>query len=84
MGSKETGIPDISSIVIPAWSAATPPRRSTFCERTFGALAVNRRPGSDGTVAHALLTIGPALLMIEAEWPTLPSRASQPDGSSPV
>lgn len=33
---------------------------------------------------HAMLTIGPAMLMIEAEWPTLPSRAPKPDGSSPV
>jgi PhnB protein len=35
-------------------------------------------------VAHALLTIGPAMIMIEAEWPTLTSRAPTPDGSSPV
>src|SRR5947209_8306773 len=27
---------------------------------------------------------GPAMLMIEAEWPTLPSRAPNVDGSSPV
>jgi len=31
-----------------------------------------------------MLTIGPAMLMIESEWPTLPSRAPHPDGSSPV
>jgi PhnB protein len=30
------------------------------------------------------MTIGPAMLMIEAEWPGLPSRAPQLDGSSPV
>src|SRR5207247_6977362 len=27
---------------------------------------------------------GPAMFMIEGEWPTLPSRAPTPDGSSPV
>jgi PhnB protein len=31
-----------------------------------------------------LLTIGPAMIMIEGEWPTLPSRAPKADGSSPV
>jgi PhnB protein len=31
-----------------------------------------------------LMTIGPAMVMIEREWPTLASRAPQPDGSSPV
>jgi len=30
------------------------------------------------------MTIGPAMIMIEAEWPTLTSRAPNPDGSSPV
>ncbi|MGH9755052.1 MAG: VOC family protein, partial [Blastocatellia bacterium] len=42
------------------------------------------RPGPEGTVAHALLTISGEMIMIEAEWPTLASRAPQPDGSSPV
>jgi PhnB protein len=31
-----------------------------------------------------LLTIGGEMIMIESEWPTLPSRAPVPDGSSPV
>ena len=30
------------------------------------------------------MTIGPAMIMIEGEWPTLPSRAPKADGSSPV
>jgi PhnB protein len=30
------------------------------------------------------MTIGPAMIMIEAEWPGLASRAPKPDGSSPV
>jgi PhnB protein len=30
------------------------------------------------------MTIGPAMIMVEAEWPGLPSRAPEPDGSSPV
>ena len=55
-----------------------------FCKTTFGALELNRRPGPDGAVAHALVTIGLAMVMIEGEWLTLASRAPQPDGSSPV
>lgn len=30
------------------------------------------------------MAIGPAMIMIEAEWPSLPSRAPAPDGSSPT
>ena len=55
-----------------------------FCKATFAAVELVRRPGPDGTVAHALVTIGAAMVLIEGEWPTLASRAPQPDGSSPV
>ena len=43
-----------------------------------------RRPGPDGAVAHAALTIGGAMVMIEGEFPTLLSHSPQLDGSSPV
>ena len=55
-----------------------------FCKTTFGAAERVRRPGPDGAVAHALVTIGGAMVMIEGEWPTLSSRAPSVDGSSPV
>ena len=55
-----------------------------FCVATFDAVELNRRPGPDGGVAHALLTIGPAMFMIESEWPGLRNRAPQLDGSSPI
>jgi len=55
-----------------------------FCKTTFDAVERVRRPGPDGAVAHALVTIGGAMVMIEAEWPTLDSRAPTADGSSPV
>jgi len=55
-----------------------------FCKVTFEATELNRRPGADGRVAHALLSISGAHVMIEAEWPSLASRAPQIDGSSPV
>jgi PhnB protein len=84
MTSKVKGIPEDSSVVIPRLVCRDPAAAIDFCARAFGAVELNRRPGPDGTVAHALMTIGPAMIMIEAEWPTLPSRAPRPDGSSPV
>jgi PhnB protein len=78
------GIPESSSVVMPRLICRDPAAEIDFCVEVFGAVELGRRPGPDGTVAHALLTIGSAMLMIEAEWPTLPSRAPAPDGSSPV
>jgi PhnB protein len=77
-------LPDHTSIVIPRLFCRDPAAEIDFCVETFGAVAVNRRPGPDGSLAHALLTIGLAMVMIEAEWPALPSRAPAPDGSSGV
>lgn len=84
MATQVKGVPENSSVVIPRLVCRDPAREIDFCVRTFDAVALNQRPGPDGTVAHALLTIGPAMIMIEAEWPTLPSRAPVPDGTSPV
>jgi PhnB protein len=84
MASNVKGIPDNSSVIIPRLICRDPASAIEFCVAALGAVELGRRPGPDGTVAHALLTIGPAMIMIEAEWPTLPSRAPVPDGSSPV
>jgi len=78
------GVPEGASVVIPRLVCRDPASAIDFCVRTFGAIERVRRPGPDGKAAHAMLTIGRAMVMIEAEWPTLPSRAPQPDGSSPV
>jgi PhnB protein len=77
-------IPDNSSVVIPMLVCRDVSTEIDFCKTTFGAVELGSRPGPDGTVVHALLTIGGAMIIIEAEWPTLASRAPQPDGSSPV
>lgn len=84
MPNKAKGIPDDSSVLIPRLVCRDPAAAVDFCARTFNAVSLNQRPGPDGKVAHALLTIGPAMIMIESEWPTLTSRAPTPDGSSPV
>ena len=78
------GIPDNSSVVIPRLYCRDVPAAIDFCKNTFGAVERVRRSGPDGTVAPALMTIGPAMIMIEAEWPGMASRAPKPDGSSPV
>ena len=78
------GVPEGSSVVIPRLVCRDPAAAIGFCTSTFSAVELGRRPGPDGTVAHALITIGPGMIMIEREWPTLTSRAPQLDGSSPV
>lgn len=84
MASKVKGVPEGASIVIPRLVCRDPAALIAFCASVFSAVERVRRPGPDGTVAHALMTIGPAMVMIESEWPTLPSRAPAPDGTSPV
>ena len=78
------GIPEGASVLIPRLFCRDVAAASDFCVNTFGAVERNRRPAPDGTAAHALMTIGPAMFMIEREWPQLPSRAPAGDGSSPV
>lgn len=82
--SRRKGVPDDSSVVMPRLFCRDPEAAIDFCVEALDAVELGRRPGPDGGVSHALLTIGPDMLMIEAEWPTLPSRAPATDGSSPV
>jgi PhnB protein len=84
MAGAVKGIPDGASVVIPRLFCRDVAAEADFCVNTFGAVERVRRPGPDGKAAHALMTIGPAMIMIEAEWPGITSRPPQPDGSSPV
>lgn len=84
MDNKTKGIPDNSSRIIPRLVCKDGASEIDFCLATFGAVELNRRMGHDNMMAHALLTIGNEMIMIEGEWPALPSRAPIPDGSSPV
>jgi len=77
-------IPDGVPVVMPMLVCRDAAAEIDFCKTTFGAVELVRRPSPDGNVAHAALTIGGAMIMIEGEWPSLSSRAPQPDGSSPV
>jgi PhnB protein len=80
----EKGIPEGASVVIPRLFCRDPGAEIEFCKTAFGAVEGVRRRGADGNVAHAMLMIGPAMVMIESEWPGVASRAPVPDGSSPV
>jgi len=77
-------VPDGASVVMPMLVCRDAGAELDFCKTTFDAVERVRRPGPDGAVAHALVTIGGAMVMIEGEWPTLDSRAPSVDGSSPV
>jgi PhnB protein len=55
-----------------------------FCKTAFGAVELSRRANPDGTVVHATLKLGDAMLMVHGEYPNLASRAPQTDGSSSV
>lgn len=84
MAAQKKGVPKDSSVIIPRLFCREPARAIDFCVRVFDAVQLGRREGPDGAVVHALLTIRDEMIMIESEWPTLPSRAPASDGSSPV
>jgi PhnB protein len=84
MANKVRGIPENSSRIIPRLVCRNAAAEIDFCLATFEAVEHNRRMGTDNLMVHALLTIGDEMIIIESEWPGLPSRAPIPDGSSPV
>lgn len=84
MTTEYKGVPAGASAVIPRLVCRDVEAQIDFCRETFGAIESVRRPGPDGRAGHAMLLFGPSMLMLEAEWPSLPSRAPHPDGSSPV
>ena len=84
MTTEYKGVPAGAPAIIPRLFCRDVGAQVDFCRDTFGAVEGLRRPGPDGRTAHAMLLFGASMLMLEAEWPALPSRAPQPDGSSPV
>ena len=67
MASNVGKLPENTSIIIPRLVCRDPAAEIDFCVGAFEAVVLNRRPGPDGSVAHALLTIGPEMIMIESE-----------------
>src|SRR5687767_2200131 len=81
---KVKPIPEGFPVLTPRLVCKDPVRMIEFCVTVLDAKELVRRPGRDGSVAHAVVSIGDAMLMIESEWPEMTNRAPQPDGSSPV
>src|SRR5688572_12739016 len=77
-------IPDNSSPLIPRLFCKDVAAEIDFCVKALGATELGHRVDEDGKIAHALLTISGAMIMIDAEFPSSPTRAPLPDGSSPV
>src|SRR5688500_1183031 len=77
-------IPEGVPIIMPMLVCRDVAAEIDFCKTAFNAVEIVRRPGPDGSAAHAALKISGAMLMLEAEWPSLASRPPQADGSSPV
>jgi len=71
-------------VVIPMLVCLDAASEIEFCKTAFGAVERSRRSAPDGTVVHATLTIGAAMVMVHGEFPALASRAPQSDGSSSV
>ncbi len=84
MTTDYKGIPAGATAIIPRLFCRDVEAQIIFCCETFGAVESVRRPGPDGRAAHAMLLFGSAMLMLESEWPGLPSRIPNMDGSSPV
>ena len=84
MAEQYKGIPEGASAVIPRLICRDPVAEIEFCTAVFGAVEGVRRPGADGKTAHAMMLFGPAMVMIESEWPEMTNRAPSADGSSPV
>jgi PhnB protein len=84
MPAATKGVPEGAPAVIPRLFCGDPVAEIEFCTTALGAVEGVRRPGADGNVAHAVVLIGGAMIMIESEWPEVANRAPAPDGSSPV
>jgi PhnB protein len=82
--SKANASPEGFRGVIPMLVCRDGASEIDYCKTAFGAEEVSRRASPDGTVLHATLAIGGAMVMIHGEYPTLGSRAPESDGSSPV
>ena len=55
-----------------------------FYKNAFGASEVMRMPGPGGTVGHAEIKIGKAIIMLADEFPDMNCKSPQSFGGSPV
>jgi PhnB protein len=84
MTKRIGGVPGTSSRIMPRLVCRDPDAAIDFYIAVLDATELGRRPGPDGHTAHALLTIGSAMFMVESEWPAVPARAPVPGTMSSV
>lgn len=84
MQSPRKGVPENSSPIIPRLFCKDPDAAIDFYVGVLGAAELGRRHGADGETSHALLMLSGGMIMVDAEWPGVPTKAPRPDGSSPV
>lgn len=75
---------DCVQAVIPMLVCRDAASEIDFCEVALGAVELSRRAEVDGTVVHATLKVGEALIFVHGDVPALGSRPPQLDGSSSV
>lgn len=80
----DMSIPETIPRVIPRLFCRDPGNEIDFCRDVFDATVQNRRDDLSGKLVHALVGIGPALVMIESEWEQVSNRAPEMNGSTPV
>jgi PhnB protein len=73
-----------SEFIIPMLVCKDASSEIDFCKAAFGAVELSRRSAKDGSVLHAALKIGAAMIMVHGETSNLASRAPNADGSSSV
>jgi PhnB protein len=78
------GVPAGASPIIPRLVCRDPAAEIHFLTEVFHARIGVERPDAQGRTAHAMMLFGSAMLMVESEWPEVPSRAPAADGTSPV
>ena len=76
MSSSAKGLPEGASVIIPRLFCRDVAAEIEFCKNTFGAVERVRRPGPDGSAAHAMLTIGPAIALLQVYRRILPRQAA--------
>jgi PhnB protein len=71
-----------NEFVIPMLVCRNAAAEIEFCKAAFAAIEISRRTAEDGSVLHAALKIGAAMIMVHGE--ALGSRAPDMKGGSPV
>jgi PhnB protein len=82
--SKVNAIPEGYEGAAPYLIIKGAARALEFYKNAFGASEVMRMPGPGGTVGHAEIKIGKAIIMLADEFPDMNCKSPQSFGGSPV